>query len=284
MLRLDEERQVLNILIFWTTTNNSTHKGHYSKSKGVATYRSYQVRSINFGHFTGVCIIVYSFRFRKCLYAHVCCAYCDLGAFRLCFDFVDLLWCSIMDPTRRDPVTQLYDYWKVLKVPSALYLIFMLGKLVKNSCCRQRLTGSSNIFTAGSVFQEKNPIEHFIRLQTTHSSTLITILLSPEYSIHFLPIVCIKIQKSGSHSEQFRMSEDEYTLGPGFSELFLTSIAAWILDWVDSEVNAVICPLAVKILVKLNHIAHPLNLACISLAITRLNTGTSACRWPSLVR
>ena len=109
-------------------------------------------------------------------------------------------------------------------------------------------------------------------------------LISLEYSIHFLPIVCIKTQKLGSHSEQFRMSENEYTLRPGFSELFLTSIAAWILDWVDSEVNALICPLAVKILVKLNHIAHPLNLACISLAITRLNTGTSACRWPSLVR
>jgi len=55
-------------------------------------------------------------------------------------------------------------------------------------------------------------------------------LMSPEYSIHFLPIVCIKTQKLGSHSEQFRMSEDEYTLRPGFSELFLTSIAAWILD------------------------------------------------------
>jgi len=45
-------------------------------------------------------------------------------------------------------------------------------------------------------------------------------LMSPEYSIHFLPIVCIKTQKLGSHSEQFRMSEDEYTLRPGFSELF----------------------------------------------------------------
>jgi len=55
-------------------------------------------------------------------------------------------------------------------------------------------------------------------------------LMSSEYSIHFLPIVCIKTQKLGSHSEQFRMSEDEYTLRPGFSDLFLTSIAGWILD------------------------------------------------------
>jgi hypothetical protein len=50
-----------------------------------------------------------------------------------------------------------------------------------------------------------------------------------EYSIHFLPIVGIKIQKWGS-SKQFRMSGDEYMLSPLFFELFLTFIMAWILD------------------------------------------------------
>ena len=99
------------------------------------------------------------------------------------------------------------------------------------------VTGSSNVFAAGSVLQEKTCTEHFVCLQITHPSALTTILLSPEFSIHFLPTVCIKTQKSGNHSEQFGRSEDECLPRRRFSELFLTSVAAWILNWVNSEAS-----------------------------------------------
>ena len=54
---------------------------------------------------TGLCIIVCSFRFRKCLYGHVCCAWCDtppppLSTSSLCrlvhFDAYNYSWPRIM--------------------------------------------------------------------------------------------------------------------------------------------------------------------------------------------
>src|SRR6202044_1298637 len=143
-----------------------------------------------------------------------------------------------MHPTRRDLMIRLLEG---SENPISALFNFYAGKtseklVLPTIVCQ--IDGILQHLHCWKCFQEKDHTEHFIRLQTIHASALITILLSPEYFIYFLPIVCIKTQKSGSHSEQFRMSEDEYTLRPGFSELFLTSIVAWILDCVPSEVNA----------------------------------------------
>ena len=81
---------------------------------------------------TGVCVMVYSFRFRKCLYAHVCCAWLwhtatwHLSTFLHRIYVLPCFWLFL---------TEGYDGQNVLKMSAVNFIDFYIVQVVEISHC-----------------------------------------------------------------------------------------------------------------------------------------------------